>query len=365
MLSNFLLSDDIKSRSICPENPDGSKGGACKESPLPGEAAEKLGKGWKVRPFVKIEPGATHEMALIDGPGEIKSTWITGNVDKGVIIRMYWDDQEIPSVECPLTDFSLYGWAQPHIMQNYNKGPIYRVDSALMAVNPNRGFNCFIPMPFRKKARITLENRTTELKNIYYQVNYEEKAVEENAGYFHAQYRVSMPVKYQDVHTILDGVQGKGVYIGTALYVGLNRAARWWGEGEAKFYIDGDKEYPTICSTGLEDYFGGAFNWEVEGDYIPYNSQYFGMPYVEKPDGLYNVQQRFSLYRWHVMDPIRFDNDLKVTIQDLGWKTNDKGMWDGFLQREDDFISVAYWYQTLPTAPFNPLIAHSDLLERF
>ncbi len=365
MINNFLLSDEIKSRSICPENPNGSKGGACKELPLPGEAAEKLGKGWKVRPFVKIAPGEVFEIANINCSGEIKSMWMAGNVDKGLIIRMYWDDQQHPSVECPMSDFNLYGWIRPQSGGDYNTGPHYHVDSELMAVNPNRGFNCFIPMPFRKNARITLENRTTEQKNIYYQINYDEKTVEENAAYFHAQYRVSMPVKYKDVHTILDGVKGKGLYIGTALYVGLNRAARWWGEGEAKFYLDGDTEYPTICTTGLEDYFGGAYNWETLGEYSCYNSRYMGMPYVEKPDGLYNIQQRFSLYRWHMVDPIRFDEDIRVTIQDLGWKSDDTAKWNGFLQREDDFISVAYWYQTLPTAQFNPLVSHSDLIERF
>ncbi|MFD0960970.1 glycoside hydrolase family 172 protein [Paenibacillus chungangensis] len=367
MTKQFYQLEDFVSRTITPENPTGEKGKGAMAEPEKGSAGEHLGKGWKSRPNVLIDEYSEFEMMNIEAEGVIKSIWLTGEVDRGVIIRMYWDDQEVPSVECPITDFFLYGWSGPHHMKdgNWNAGPQYQVDSCFMAVHPNRGFNCFIPMPFKKRARITLENRTKNKKYVYYQVNMEEKKIENNIGYFHAQFRVSMPVQYKDVHTLLDGVKGSGLYIGTALYVGLNRASRWWGEGEFKFYLDGDKEYPTICTTGLEDYFGGAFNWDCEGEYQEYSGLYMGMPHISKPDGLYEVQQRFSLYRWHEKDPIRFNEEIKVTVQDLGWTKDDDGVWKRFLQREDDMMSVSYWYQTLPTNPFPPLISHEDLNERF
>ena len=365
MKNDFYILNNIKTRSISCENLDGSIGGGAKSEPIAGRPGEKLGKGWKSNPYMTIKPNETFEMVNIQGEGEIKSIWITGSVDRGLIIRMYWDGQETPSVECPITDFFLYGYSTPHSMDHWNAGPNYRVDSALMSVIPNRGLNSYIPMPYKKSARITLENRTTEEKGVYYQVNFEEKEIDANAGYFHAQFRTSMPVKYQDVHTILDGINGQGKYIGTAMYVGLNRASRWWGEGEFKFFIDGDKEYPSICTTGLEDYFCGAFNWDVESEYQTYSHMYVGMPHIYKPDGLYEIQQRFCLYRWHVVDPICFENELKITVQDLGWKVNDKGEWKEFLQREDDFTTVGYWYQTLPTNQFPKLISHKDLTERF
>ncbi len=362
---NLYELNDVKTRTISCENKDGSVAGGCKAEPLKDSPGEHLGKGWKSSPFVTVKAGETFEMAKIQGMGEIVSMWLTGEVDRGTILRMYWDDSQIPSVECPITDFFLYGFAKPHVMANWNSEPNYRVNSALITVNPNRGLNCYIPMPFRKNAKITLENRTTEDKIFYYQVNYELKEIPENAGYFHAQYRMSLPVKFGEVHTVLDGVYCKGRYLGTALYVGLNRGGRWWGEGEFKFYMDGDKEYPTICTTGLEDYFCGAFNWDCEGEYQTYCTPYAGMPHIYKPDGLYNIQQRFNLYRFHVVDPIRFDNDLKITVQDLGWGVDDTGTWKNFLQREDDFISVAYFYLDKPITKIPELIDHKTLVNKF
>lgn len=356
-----------KSRSICPENPTGAKGAACRSDPEAGSPAEKLGKGWKARPYIWAEPGETTVLADIQTEGVIKSIWMAGEIDQGLVLKIYWEDSETPSVECPVPEFFLYGFIGPQDNQDnhWNHGPRYQVNSLLMAVNPNRGFNCYIPMPFRKRVRIMLENRTINRKAVYYQINYEEKKIESDSGYFHAQFRVSMPVSYRGVHTVLDGIRGSGVYIGTALYVGLNRAARWWGEGEFKFYLDGDQEYPTICSTGLEDYFGGAYNWDIESEYTAYTNLYTGLPYVARPDGLYQIQQRFSLYRWHICDPIRFEQDIRVTVQDLGWIKDDNGKLSRFLQREDDFMSVAYWYQDCPAEKFPELVSHEDLTERF
>lgn len=341
---------DAKSRSISPENRTGEKG--CGGMALPNEnwPARNIGVGWKCAPFIEIEPGETAVLADIEDEGLIQSMWITGAVDRGLILRMHWDNQKNSSVEVPLTDFFLYGFAGSFALNNsnWNKGPKYLVNSQLVTVNPNRGLNCFFQMPFKKRALITLENRSSRKKVIYYQINYTLTTLGDDIGYFHSQYRSSKPIAKGEVHTLLDNVNGKGKYIGTALYVGLNRNFFWWGEGEFKFFIDGDTEYPTICGTGLEDYFGGAFNWDIEDAYHTYQTPYMGMPYIWKPDGLYNIQQRYALYRWHVMDPIVFQENLKVTLQCLGWKMSDDGLNNkDFLQREDDYISVSYWYQDM------------------
>jgi hypothetical protein len=187
-------------------------------------------------------------------------------------------------------------------------------------------------------------------------VDYTLTDVGDDLAYFHAQFRRANPLPYMQPYTILDGVRGRGQYAGTAMAWGVNNNG-WWGEGEIKFYIDGDKEFPTICGTGTEDYFGGAYNWDVDGQYVPYSTPFMGMHQVIRPDGLYKAQQRFSMYRWHIMDPIRFETDLRVTIQALGWRDGRR-----YLPLQDDIASVAYWYQALPTAPF-PALPSKDYLE--
>ncbi len=296
-----------------------------------------------------MEPGETFTLADIAGPGAIQSMWITGNLirsgNRDGILRIWWDDQPQPSIEAPVVDFFASGW-----------GPYAQVSSLAVTVNPAKGCNCFWEMPFRKRCRMTLENRGVERAAVYYQVNYTLTEVPDDAAYFHAQFRRVNPLPYKDVYTILDGVVGRGHYVGTYLAWGVNNN-NWWGEGEIKFYMDGDGEFPTICGTGTEDYFGGAYNWDVNGEYVPYTNPYQGMFQVVRPDGLYKSQQRFSMYRWHIMDPIRFERDLRVTIQALGWRKDHR-----YLPLQDDIASVAYWYQTLPTAPF-PQLPDRDYLE--
>jgi hypothetical protein len=160
-----------------------------------------------------------------------------------------------------------------------------------------------------------------------------------------------------DVHTLLDGVRGRGHYVGTYLAWGVNNTG-WWGEGEMKFYLDGDGEFPTICGTGTEDYFGGAWNFEhPRGEYGAYCTPFLGLPQVIKPDGLYRSQQRFGMYRWHIPDPIRFEQDLRVTIQALGWRAGRR-----YLPLQDDIASVAYWYQAEPQIS-RPELPGVDALE--
>jgi hypothetical protein len=191
---------------------------------------------------------------------------------------------------------------------------------------------------------------------LYYQVNYTLTDVPDDAAYFHAQFRRTNPLPYKDVHTIVDGLVGAGHYVGTSMAWGVNNNG-WWGEGEIKFYMDGDAPFPTICGTGTEDYFGGAYNWDIGGQYTTYTTPFLGMHQVIRPDGAYVAQQRFSMYRWHVMDPIRFERDLRVTIQALGWRDGHR-----YLPLQDDISSVAYWYQTLPSPSF-PELPDADYLE--
>jgi len=193
---------------------------------------------------------------------------------------------------------------------------------------------------------------------LFYQIDYALGAVDERAAYFHAQFRRANPLPYKDVYTILDGVHGRGQYVGTFVSWGVNNTG-WWGEGEVKFYLDGDREWPTICGTGTEDYFCGSYNFENKQtkQYQEFTTPYAGMHQVTRPDGVYQSQQRFNMYRWHITDPVRFSQDIRITMQALGWRSGGR-----YLPLQDDIASVAYWYQTLPTSNF-PKLPDKDSLE--
>lgn len=349
-LGNLYRLSNAKTRSISPENFTGEKGkGGMALDGTGRRAARELGQGWKISPSVVIKPGETFTLADIEGPGAIQHIWmtVTGHW-RFSILRIYWDNQDIPSVECPVGDFFACGW---------NK--YAQVSSLAVCVNPGSAFNCYWVMPFRKRCRMTITNIAEEDIIIYYQIDYALTDIPDDSAYFHAQFRRVNPLPYKQVYTILDNVKGKGQYVGTYMAWGVNNTG-WWGEGEIKFYIDGDKEFPTICGTGTEDYFCGSYNFDVgkeNGGYREFTTPYSGLAQVIRPDGLYSSQTRFSLYRWHIADPIRFETDLRVTIQALGWRSGGR-----YLPLQDDIASVAYWYQTLPTAPFPPL-PDKDYLE--
>ena len=342
---------DAKSRSLSAENPTGEPGkGAMLDihEGGAGECARDLGKGWKTNPWVKIKPKEVFELGNIDGPGAIQQIWMTGVANyRKTILRIYWDYQEHPSVEVPLGDFFCSGW------NNYSQ-----LSSLAICVNPGMAFNSYWIMPFRKHCRITVENMDESEVVLFYQVNYTLTEIAEDEAYFHAQFRRVNPVPEKEVYTIVDEIEGKGHYVGTYVAIGLNHDG-WWGEGELKFYMDNDSEYPTICGTGLEDYFCGSYNFENKntGQYQEFTTPYAGMHEIIRPDGLYRSQQRFGLYRWHITDPIRFESKLKVTMQVLGWRSHGR-----YHARSDDVASVAYWYQTLPTKKF-PKFYDVDYLE--
>jgi hypothetical protein len=347
-MGNLSWVSSAQTRSISPENFSGAKGQGGKATEGTGAGcARDLGQGWKVSPSVRIEPGETFVMADIEGQGAIQQMWMTptGNW-RFSILRIYWDDQEQPSVECPVGDFFAMGWGQ--------YAPL---SSLAVCVNPGSAFNCYWEMPFRRRCRMTMTNVADEPMVLYYQVNYALTEVPADAAYFHAQFRRVNPLPYKHVYTILDGVEGEGHYVGTYMAWGVNSSG-WWGEGEIKFYLDGDLAYPTICGTGTEDYFCGSYNFENREtrQYQEFVTPYAGLHQVLRPDGVYRSQQRFGLYRWHITDPIRFQRDLRVTIQALGWRSYGR-----YLPLQDDIASVAYWYQRLPTAPFPELPGRDGL----
>lgn len=358
----FVLNENPKSRSANAENPDA----------LPGSGGQS-NNGRKGSPCIThFMPGETRTLLHTEGPGMIRRIWVTlppQNRDhmRNIILRMYWDDQIMPSVEVPLGDF--FGIA--HGRQRH-------MVTELVGMQDGKGLNCLAQMPFMKSARITVENdSTSEVSMLFYQINFTIGDVfppPEKLGYFHAQFRRLNPCPLKQDYVILDGIEGSGCYIGTVL--GIREIYRapgaWWGEGEVKFFIDDDSEFPTICGTGAEDYVGNA--WGVSELCTPHQ----GSPICDTENGF------SSLYRWHLKDPIYFTKKIKVTIQQLGAGSKSLayeyfGQEGGYysavgepedgdiklFERSDDWSSVAYWYQTLPTVPFPPLpnraIRSSDL----
>jgi D-arabinan exo alpha-(1,3)/(1,5)-arabinofuranosidase (non-reducing end) len=341
-LGNLSHVSNAQTRSISPENFTGEKGkGGIATEGTGSIHSGDLGQGWKISPSIIVPALSTFTLAEIKSPGAIQHIWLTTFPKnwRRLIFRAYWDGEENPSIECPLGDFFVNGWCE---RCNVNSLPI--------AVNPAGGMNSYWEMPFRQSAHFTLSNLSTEDITCYYQVDYALTDVPPDIAYFHAEWRRSNPLPYKQVHTLLDGVKGKGHYVGTYLAWQVNNSG-WWGEGEVKFYLDGDTEFPTICGTGTEDYFGGAWNFEhPKGKYGTYSTAFLGFPQVITPDGLYQSQQRFGMYRWHIMDPIRFEEDLRVSIQALGWRNDGR-----YLPRQDDIASTTFWYQREPHTPHPPL----------
>lgn len=348
-LGNLSMLSDAQTRSVSAENFAGEKGrGGMATEGTGARAARDLGRGWKVSPSVDVGAGETFILADIRGAGAIQHLWITTHYRnwRSLILRFFWDGDESPAVEVPLGDFFCNGWCE-----------FSQVNSIPVAVNPNGGFNSYWEMPFRAGARITLENLSEEPATVYYQADYALTDVPEDAAYFHAQWRRSNPLPYKEVHTVLDGISGSGHYVGTYLAWGVNNSG-WWGEGEIKLYLDGDGEFPTICGTGTEDYFGGAWNFDVPGEgYTSFSTPYLGLNQILSPDGLYRSQQRFGMYRWHVMDPVRYGRDLRVTIQALGWRSGGR-----YLPLQDDIASTAFWYGKETSYP-RPPTPEADELE--
>ena len=358
-LGSLMLMNNGRSRALTAENPRGEKGkGGMAESPL--------GVGRKGSPCKYLKAGETAVLADISGAGVIQHIWITVEnntsdtncfVLRDLVLRMYWDGEENPSVEAPLGDFFCLGF-----------GETYQVNSQPIAVNPSRGMNCYFQMPFRKGAKITVESQhPADVECLFYQIDYceyDESEIPEDAAYFHAKWNREKVTELGKDYTIIDGIKGKGHYVGT--FMALSTLQRyWWGEGEVKFYMDGDRDFPTICGTGTEDYFGGAWAYVVQEDgksvEQTFNSMYAGYPYYSRHDDLKkndfhndDCPPMRAFYRWHILDPVRFEKDLRVTVQQIGITHG------GTFERQDDVSTVAYWYQVEPHAPFKTLAERKD-----
>lgn len=337
-------------RSISAENPAGQKGMGAMAEPGDNCASRELGQGWKVRPAISLEAGETVELANIEGPGMITHIWTTCSEKayRDCILRFFWDGEKEPSVEVPYGDFFCNGW-----------GVRANVLSIPVNVNPTGGFNSYWPMPFKKSAKVTVENQRPEkIDGFFYQIDYVLDDVPEDCLRFHAQWRRENPVEYAREYVILDNVKGSGRFAGVYIAWGQNNNG-WWGEGEVKYYIDGDTSYPTYCGTGTEDFFGGAwcFKKSEVNEYETFSAPYLGYHQLLKPDGYETANTRHGLYRWHIPDPVFFNSDFKATIQALGWRSEGR-----FLPLRDDLASVAFWYQSEPHAVF-PDIPNRNMRE--
>lgn len=348
MLNNLTTKKNIHTFSVSPENPTGEKGkGGMSMDGSASHAARELGPGWKVNPYIVLDGNQTAILADIRGQGAIKHFWITDSASRSrvLILRIYFDDHKNPAVEAPVSDF----------FANADYDEYRQLSSLAICVNPRKGMNCYFEMPYFKSFRVEIENRSPRPCNIYYQIDCEEKVLPAETLYFHAQFRHINPLPYATPYTILDGVRGKGHYVGTYLYWGV-KSNGWWGEGEIKFYIDDDQEYPSICGTGTEDYFCGAYNFDVNRQYTEYTTPYCGMYKVGETDGLYKSQRYFNMYRWHITDPVYFEQNLKVTIQALGWRSEGR-----YQPLQDDISSVAYWYSDTLDDEYPELPSANDI----
>lgn len=348
MIDLTVFNEGMQSRSISAENITGGKGAGALVPPeqgSQGHQAREMGLGWKTNPFLFVDAGETVTLGEIKGSGVINHIWMTPTGDwRNLILRIYWDDMDEPSVEVPVADFFCMGM-----------NTFMQISTLAVCVNPGSGLNCYFDMPFKKGAKITFENRNESRMNVYYQIDYRLCDVPDNSVYFHSQFRRIAPVKKGDMYTILDGIKGKGHYVGTYLLWDTENSKNdfaWIGEGEIKFFIDGDRESPTICGTGLEDYFCGSYCFlDKDIEFRQFCTPYSGMQYVPvRRNRAFILGERFGMFRFHMTDPVIFSEDLTVQIQALGWIVEDDNH-DRYRYLEDKLESVAYWYQTEPVGP--------------
>ncbi len=298
-----------------------------------------------------VVPGETRVLADLKGPGVIRHIWLTFSEARPnwleangsaapdeIVLRMYWDDGKEPAVEAPLGDFFGAGFG---LRRELNSLPVM--------VESGDGYNCFWPMPFHKRAKITITNEGAKnVRSFYYHIDYaEEAALPADTAYFCAQYRQELPEKTGGDYLVLDA-EGRGQYVGTVMSARA-RSPLWFGEGDAKFYVDGDAK-PSVQGTGTEDYFLMA--WGLNEALYPY----FGCTYMSM--GADDLGVRYSLYRWHIPDPVRFEKSLRFEIEHKGWISADEtesGKIEGHVEREDDIATVAFWYQAGQPKRFSPI----------
>ena len=353
-LSTLYRTSGAQTRSISPENFTGEKGkGGMATTGTGQNAAKYLGRGWKVSPSIRVNAGERAILADLDGQGAVQHIWLTPAVAattswRSLILRIWWDGEKDPSVEVPLGDFFAMGLGQ-----------YAQVNSLAVTVNPGSAFNSYWVMPFRKHMRIEVENRAKTNATLYFQIDYALDSVPANAGTFHAQFRQVRPLPDKTDYVILDGVRGKGQYVGTYMTYGIAHSG-WWGEGEIKFFLDGDREFPTIAGTGTEDYFNGSYDFvsPLTRAYQEFSGPYTGLVQVLRPEDR-EADTRFGLYRWHITDPVRFQSGLKVTIQGLGWQQDGEAR--VYRPIRENMSSVAFWYQQGAHTPYPALPPDAEL----
>jgi hypothetical protein len=278
-----------------------------------------------------IHKGQTFELATLEGPGFIRHIWFTfygsdPKLPRALVLRIYWDGRDEPSVESPIGDFFAVG-----------HGAFRLVNSLPVSVTSDaKAYNCYWPMPFAKSARITISNDSdVHDAGVFWYIDYQTvPSLPPETPYFHAQYRQEYPLVMGRDYLILDAV-GRGHYVGTVQSAQF-RTPSWFGEGDDRFYIDGETE-PSLRGTGTEDYFCDAWGYRLV------DRPFYGVTLL---DG-YDVGDRVTTYRWHIMDPVHFKKSLKVTIEHKGvmFDSNGKRI-SGFMERQDLMSSVAFWYQT-------------------
>jgi hypothetical protein len=319
----YDLSTRLESRSISFENPSGERGKG-------GQAASKLGVGRKGSPAWTLKPGETIQLCDIQGRGTIRHIWITTAHDalnlRSQVVRVYWEGQEHPSIECPLGDF-----------MGFAHGKVMAYQSAVHSVGASAGMNLWLPMPFTKRARMTISNEGTASPPFFYQIDYTlGDRHDRGVGRLHTLFRRENPTALKQDFELLPSREGQGRFIGSVMGIRALEG-NWWGEGEVKVYLDGDTEYPTICGTGSEDYVG--LSWGMQQ--TPFRHH-----------GCSLDQKGFvSMYRWHLPDPIYWEKEVRVTIQQIGWK-------DGLYERQDDWSCATFWYEPVPSAPLPEMPGH-------
>jgi len=317
----YLLDTGMVSRSISFENPTGAQGEG-------GKAESKLGVGRKGSPAITLKAGQEVQLCDIEGPGTIRHIWMTTSKEpnnlRSLVIRAWWDEQKHPSIECPIGDFM--GFAHGRVMPYH---------SAVHSLGKNAGMNIWLPMPFTKRAKITLTNEGQKNVPLFYQVDY---TIGDNhardVGRLHVVFRRENPTTMKEDFVLLPTRTNKGRYIGALIGIRNLHPGQWWGEGEIKIYMDGDSEFPTICGTGSEDYVCLSYGMQET-------------PYLH--NGCNLDQKNFvSMYRWHLPDPIYWQKECRITIQQIAWK-------QGLAETQDDWSTATFWYEPVPSAPLPPM----------
>ena len=364
----YEMPKGAESRLSSFENPNGVKG--------QGGKTNKTAKG---RAFEVINSGGTKTLLNINGEGIIQRIWLTIDQNplklRSLRFQFFWDGNNKPAVDVPMGDF--FG---------FNVGKPVAFQSALFSSGEGRSFNCYIPMPFKKAARVLLINEGSESVKLFFDVDFALQKLSPDVLYFHAYWTRQPGSRLGDDFLILPKIAGKGRFLG--MTVGLNTdssySKSWWGEGELKMYMDGDTEYPTIVGTGTEDYIGSAWGLGT------FANTYQGCTVAN------DSTRQYNFYRWHIPDAIYFNRDIKVVLQQIGgWMKNDvrellkKGVnlkpitvdgpggfmslldtpgapdimdekfpdgWVNFY-RVDDYSAVSYFYLDKPSSSLPPLPA--------